>query len=145
VRHLCLDLVDKPTVAREAEQMVDAVGFAPRHPPLACEAAVGAQQDAHARPAGADAVDNAADLLDRTRGGIDVGAAQLGGEQMAATEHVERQVAVAIVISVEEPALLVSVQRVVGGVEVERDLGGRLFVRVEKQIDEPYARPSTCG
>jgi hypothetical protein len=37
---------------------------------------------------------------------------------------------------VEEPAFLVAVQRVVGGVEVERDLRWRLLVRVEEQVDE---------
>ena len=36
----------------------------------------------------------------------------------------------------EEPALLMPVQRVVGGVEVEHDLPGRLRVRLEEQVDE---------
>jgi hypothetical protein len=49
-------------------------------------------------------------------------APQLGDQQMAAAEHVERQVAVAIVISVEEPTLLLTVQRIVGRIEVENDL-----------------------
>ena len=40
-------------------------------------------------------------------------------EEMAAAEHVERQVAVAVVIAVEEAAFLMAVQRVVGGVEIE--------------------------
>ena len=37
-------------------------------------------------------------LLDRAGRRVQVGAPQLGDEQMAAAEHVERQVAVAIVI-----------------------------------------------
>ena len=36
----------------------------------------------------------------------------------------------------EEPALLVAVQGVVGGIEVKNDLLGRRAVRVEKDIDE---------
>ena len=64
------------------------------------------------------------------------GAPQLGRQQMPAAEHVERQIAVAVVIAVEEPALLVAVQRIVGGIEVEDDLRRRLRVRIEEQIDE---------
>ena len=41
---------------------------------------------------------------------------------MAPAEHVERQVAVAVVIAVEEPPLLLAVQRIVGRIEIEDDL-----------------------
>jgi hypothetical protein len=37
---------------------------------------------------------------------------------------------------VKEPALLVSVQRIIGGIEIERDLAGRLGVRIQEQIDK---------
>ena len=56
--------------------------------------------------------------------------------EVAAAEHVERQVAVAVVVAVEEPPLLVAVQRVVGGVEIEHDLLRRLRVRVEEEVHE---------
>ena len=55
---------------------------------------------------------------------------------MPAAEHVERQVAVAVIVAVEEPPLLLAVQRVVGGVEVEDDLLRRPLVRLQEQIDE---------
>ena len=55
---------------------------------------------------------------------------------MPAAEHVERQVAVAIVVAVEEAAFLIAVQRVVGRVEVEDDLLGRPVVRLEQEVDE---------
>jgi hypothetical protein len=90
------DLVDQAVVAGEAEEKVDAVGFAPRHQLLADEATVGAQQDPHLGPALADLPDDARHFLDRTGGGIDIRRAQLGGEQMAAAEDVERQIAIAI-------------------------------------------------
>ena len=63
-------------------------------------------------------------------------AAQLGRQQVPAAEHIERQVTVAVVIAVEEPALLMAVQRIVRGVEVEDDLLRGAAVRVEEQIDE---------
>ena len=55
---------------------------------------------------------------------------------MAAAEHVQRQIAVAIVVAVEEAAFLVAVQGVVGGVEIEDDLARRRLVRVEEEVDE---------
>ena len=55
---------------------------------------------------------------------------------MVAAEDVERQVAVAVVIAVEEPALLVAVDRVVGGVEIERDPRRGLVVGLQEEIDE---------
>ena len=55
---------------------------------------------------------------------------------MPAAEHVKRQVAVAIIVAVEEAAFLIAVQRVVRGVEVEDDLLGRPVVRLEEEIDE---------
>jgi hypothetical protein len=58
------------------------------------------------------------------------------GQQMPTAEHVQRQVAVAVVIAVKEAALLMAVQRVIGGVEIEGDPLGRGLVRLEKEVDE---------
>ena len=55
---------------------------------------------------------------------------------MPAAEHVQGQVAVAVIIAVEEPSFLLAVDRVVGGVEVEDDLTGRRLVRFCEQVDE---------
>jgi hypothetical protein len=48
---------------------------------------------------------------------------------MAATEHVEGQIAVAVVIAVEEPPLLLAVQRIVRRIEIENDLLGGALMR----------------
>src|SRR3984893_4440649 len=55
---------------------------------------------------------------------------------MPAAEDVERQVAVAVVITVEEALLLMPVQGVVSGVEIEDDLLWRRGVRFEEEVDE---------
>ena len=55
---------------------------------------------------------------------------------MLAAEDVERQVAVAIVIAVKEPSLLMPVQRVVGSIEIEGDLLRCLAMRFEEEIDK---------
>ena len=130
------DLGGEPLVARQSEQKIDPVGLAPGHQVLPREAAVGAQQDARARPAGADAGDDTRHLLDRAGGRIQVGAPQLGEEQMAAAEHVERQIAVAVVIAVEEPPLLLAVQRIIRRIEVENDPFGRSRMRLQEQVDQ---------
>ena len=130
----------------ESCSKVHAVLLAPRHQRLARKATVGSQQDARKRPAGADLPDDPRNLLDATRTGVDVGGAQLGRQQVAAAEHVQRQIAVAVVIAVEEASLLVPVQRVVGGVQIEDDLLRRACVRIEKEIDkDPLDRRRICS
>ena len=52
---------------------------------------------------------------------------------MPATEHVQWQIAVAVVVAVEEASLLMPVQRVVGGVEIEDDLLRRPLVHLQEQ------------
>ena len=64
---LVVDLLDQPGVARQAEQVVDAVLLAPGHQRLPRKAAVAAQHDPHPRPAGADLADDARHLLDARR------------------------------------------------------------------------------
>jgi hypothetical protein len=43
-------------------------------------------------------MNDAGDLLHRPGAGVDIGAAQLGGEQVPAAEDVERQIAVAVIV-----------------------------------------------
>ena len=94
------------------------------------------------RPAGPDLGDDPRDLFNRPGAGIDVGAPQLGGQEMPAAEDVKRQIAVAVVVAVEEAAFLVAVQRIVGGVEIEDDLLGRPPCAVQEQTHE---QPLRCA
>ena len=55
---------------------------------------------------------------------------------MAATEHVERQVAVAVVVTVEEPPFLLAVQRIIGRIKVKNDLPRRALMGLHKQVDQ---------
>jgi len=55
---------------------------------------------------------------------------------MTAAHDIQRQIAVAIVIAVEEPPFLVAVERVVGGIDVEDDLRGGRLVRLQEERDE---------
>ena len=73
----------------------------------------------------ADLRDDARHFLDRPGAGVDVGRRSFAAKQVPAAEDVERQVAVAVVIAVEEATFLMPVQRVVGGIEIEDDLPRR--------------------
>src|SRR5690242_21631302 len=55
---------------------------------------------------------------------------------MPATEHVKRQITVGVVIAVEETLLLMPVQWIVSGVEIEGDLRRRRRMGIEKQVDK---------
>src|SRR2546426_8779005 len=47
----------------------------------------------------------------------------------------QRQIAVAVVITVEEPSFLMSVNRIIGGVQVQNDLKWRSLVRIQELIN----------
>src|SRR4051812_10847422 len=82
-------------------------------------------------------MNDALDLLDRPGTRIDVGAAQLGGQEMPAAEHVKRQVAVAIIVAMEKAAFLMPVDRVIGRVEVQDDLARGLGPEgIEEEVDK---------
>ena len=122
-------------VACQAEQEVDAIGLKPCHQRLAGEAGIAAQQDPRPRPVAADLGHDPRHLLDGPSRGIDVGPPQPGRQQMTAAEDMGRQVAIAVVIAVEEPAFLMSMQRIIRRIEVEDDLRQRAPVRLEEEID----------
>ena len=128
--------LEQNLVARQAEDVIHGISFAPTHQVLACEAAVAAQQDIDVGPAFPDHRDDAADLVARTPGAIDVGGSALGEQEMAAAEDIEGQETAVFVIAVEEGVLLAPMVFHVGGVDIEGDARGRRLVGVEKQGDE---------
>ncbi len=112
------------------------MGLAPSHQLVARKARVGTQQDAGVRPASADARDKARYFFNRPGCRILIGTSQLGHQQIAAAEYVERQIAVAVVIPVEELPLLLAMQRIVRRIEVQNDLPWSTRMRLEEQIDK---------
>src|SRR5215469_13865868 len=57
--------------------------------------------------------DSPCHLLDRTGCRVHARAPQLGGQQMPSAEYTERQVAIAIIVAVEKPSLLLPMHRIV--------------------------------
>ena len=76
---------------------------------------------------------------------VDATGPQVGAQQLLAAEHVQRQVAVAVVVAVEEAALLLAVQRVVGGVEVQHQLFGRGLEAGDELLDQHLVQAPRGG
>ena len=123
-------------IACQTEHIIDAMLLAPPHQRLVGEAAVTAQNDAHARPRLADLADDARHLFDRAIAAGNIRTPPPGQQQMPAAEHVERQVAGRVIITMEEPAFLSAVQRNVGIVEIEHDLARRTLMRLQEKLDQ---------
>ncbi len=64
---------------------------------------------------------------------------------MLAAKHVQRQVTVAVVVTVEEAAQLMTVQRIVGRVEVQHDLLGRPRSQPQERIHQERLDSSMPG
>ena len=102
------------------------VVFAPGEDRLAGEAAVSAQDDASFREALADEGNDPFQRFNRPVAGVAVARAQLRPYRPRADEAIEGQIAVVVVVTVEELPLLGAVDEAVGGVEIEHDLASVL-------------------
>ena len=125
----------------QAEDVVDAVRLAPVEDLRTGVVAVGAQQDVHLRPVGADRADQAAQKgadLDALR---PLRRAQDGGDEAAlAIEDDDRLEAVVVVMGVEQAQLLAAVHRVEGVVDIEDDALRHLPERAAVDVDQSPAQ-----
>ena len=71
--------------------------------------------------------------------------AQPRTQQVFPTEDVQWQVAVAFVIAVEEPSLLLPMQRIVRGVYIQDHLLRRLRMRFHKHLQQQLVHPRRVG
>ena len=92
--------LDDRALRAEAEHEVQPVLFAPGHRRFAGEPR---NRRSRTRVLGHRA---------RIRAAVDVRRPELGRQQMPAEEHIQRLVAVTVVVAVEEPAFLMAVQRI---------------------------------
>ena len=113
-------------VPGDPHDVVHAVALAPAEHPRPAEAAVAAEDDAHAGPLPPEARHEQFQYRARVLRAVALRAAQVRDKQPVAAEHVEGQEAVAVVVSVEEASLLHPVDSVVRRVEVEHQLVRRL-------------------
>lgn len=97
---------------------------------------VGAHDNAHSGPLGPQPGDDPLDFFDAARGGVLIRGALPRGQQVRPCEDVQRQVAVAAIVAVEEASFLFAVQRRVGRVEIENHLLGRFLMRFDKRLEQ---------
>ena len=64
-------------------------------------------------------------MLHGARGDVDVGRTQQRQQRMVFAEHVQRKEAVTLVVPVEEFSQLISVNRIIGSVQIQHDSPGR--------------------
>lgn len=76
------------------------------------------------------------DFRQAPRGSIAVGLPQPCAQNMLATEGIQRQITVAVIVAMEEPSFLLAVQRQIGCVHVQDDLFRRPCVRLDKHADQ---------
>ena len=110
------------------------VGFTPAHQLFAAEAGIAAQHDAHLGPLGPQLGHDASDLIQRARRSVHVAGTKPRAQQLITGEDVERQVAVAVVISMKKALWLMAVERDVGRIQIEHNLLRRFGVRLDEQI-----------
>lgn len=129
---LALDCHDEARIARQPDHTKDAVFLAHAHKVVGREAAVRPQKDLDLRSCGADP----SELLDGSVGSITVDPAQLCGKQIAAAEHVQRQIATAVVEGAEGSALLLPVDGIVRRIHVERQTLRRFLPRLDEKLQK---------
>src|SRR5262245_13682709 len=120
----------------QSEEKVHVVRLAPGHHLLSRKAAVSPYENANTRPALADVGNDACHLLYGTVRRVEARHTQLGSQQMPSAEHVQRQVAITVVIAVIEPPLLLPMNRIIGGIKIEDNLTWWPLVSFQKKIDE---------
>src|SRR5262245_1375950 len=135
-RHFTRDLCNQTRILGQSEEKVHVVGLAPRHQLLSRKAAVSPYKNANTRPALADVGDDARHLLYGTVRRVEARYTQLGCQQMPAAEHVQRQVAITVVIAVIEPPLLLAMNPIIGGIKIEDNLTWWPLVSFQKKIHE---------
>jgi hypothetical protein len=106
--HLRSDNPPQPLIARQPEQKLYAIIFAPTHQLVPAEAGVSAQDDLHFRPGQPDLRDDSADFRKTAERGVVMGFPQPRSQNMLSAEDVQWQITIVAVIAVEEPPFLVA-------------------------------------
>jgi hypothetical protein len=70
---------------------------------------------------------------------------QQGQERMIATENVQRQIAVAVVVTMKEGAELIAVHREIGGIDIENDARRRQRVLLQEYLNEELLHAVEVG
>jgi hypothetical protein len=65
---------------------------------------------------------------------INIGGTKLGVEKVVTTKDIQREITVVIVVAMKKAVLLITMKGRVGGIQVEDDFCGRLWVTLQKEL-----------
>jgi len=108
----------------------------PSHQLFTAEARVGPQHDLHLGPALAQLRHDALHLVQSAFGRVLIGGTEPRAQQLIVGENVQRQVAVFVVVAVEETLRLMAVERDVGRIQIQHHLLRRSAVRLDVEVGE---------
>src|SRR5271165_303605 len=119
---------EQPAVARQTQTIIDLrfLSFAPGHNLLATEATVGAHNDARFGTTFSHCRNDFLQCLNCTTGGVAIAGTKLGPERYRTDKGKQGQVTVGAVETVKETSFLMTVQRVVGSIQVDDNLPASL-------------------
>src|SRR5205823_12578133 len=123
---------------RQSEHEVHAVVLTPTHQLVAAEAGIPAENDLGGRPRRSNLRHDSLYFLHAAEGRVMIGFAQTRAEYVFSAEDVQRQIAIVVVIAMEEPTLLLAVQRQVGSLHIQDDLRRSLVVRLDEHLDQQF-------
>ena len=102
-------------------RMFTCILLTPAHELLPAKSAVSAKYNPHLRPVLADPLHQQSEIGKRFVSRIHVRGPELGIQQLIAAKHIQRQVTVAVVITMKEPSLLMSMKGIIGGIHIQND------------------------
>ena len=97
------DIFEQAGILRQSEHVVDSLAFTPIHDRVPAKSGISPDQNVHARPPLTNLGHDTLQIRKRFFGRIDAGTSQLSAQQKLATEDVQRQIAIAVVVAVEVP------------------------------------------
>jgi hypothetical protein len=68
--------------------------------------------------------------------GIKIGGLEFSQQKLIPAKHVQGQIAVAIEIAMEEPTLLMTMKRIIGGIQIQNDFFGYFPGSLDKGVNE---------
>ena len=139
--HLSPDDLPQLFVARQPEHKVHAVLLAPAHQLVAAEAGIAAQNDFHPRPRRPNLRHNSSNFLQTPERGIVIGFPQSRAQNVLAAKDIQRQIAILVVVAVEQPPFLFAVQRQVRGVHVQNNLSRGVLMRFKEHLHQQLVNP----
>jgi len=112
------------------------VVLTPTHQLVAAEAGIPAENDLRCRPHRPYLRHDSLYFLLAAEGRVMIGFAQTRAQNLFSAENVQRQIAIVVVIAVEESSLLLAVQRQVGSIHVQDDFRWSVVLRFDEHLHQ---------